>query len=175
MLDIVSFLSEPCAACAKAFFLFQSLAQCAQTQFCFSRALRSVRKLVFVFQEPCAGCASVFYFHFAFARRAQASFILETSLRSVRKPVLFLIRPCAECASLSLNPSFTERGAEHLKENNRSQEVNHDLREHAVNRQCPRLCWCELAAFVCPRIKFKCGCFLTSRKNCWLFLSKMKF
>ena len=24
-------------------------------------------------------------------------------------------------------------------------------REHAVNRQCPRLCWCELTAFVCSR------------------------
>lgn len=70
---------------------------------------------------------------------------------------------------------LTERGAEHLKENNRSQEVSHDLRKHAVNRQCPRLCWCELAAFVCSRIMFGCGCFLTSRKNCWLFLSKMKF
>lgn len=91
------------------------------------------------------------------------------------KPVRLFLSTFPALGKACFNFILIERGAEHLKENNRSQEVNHDLREHAVNHQCPRLCWCELAAFVCSRIMFGCGCFLTSQKNCWLFLSKMKF
>ena len=78
--------SRPCAVCANAILFFKSLAQRAQTCFCFSRALRSVRKRVLISFCLCATCASLFYFGNILAQRAQASFILETSLRGVRKP-----------------------------------------------------------------------------------------
>ena len=143
----VFIFQEPCPPWANVFSIFKSLARLGQTCFNFILLLPAPGKPVFISNCPCPRRASLFYFHFAFARVGQACF----------------------------NFILIERGAEHLKENNRSQEVNHDLREHAVNRQCPRLCWCELAAFVCSRIMVGCGCFLTSRKNCWLFLSKMKF
>ena len=101
---------------------------------------------------PCPPWANVFLFYFALARRGQTCFIFILPLPALGKRVLFSFCPCPRRANMFLfhfafartgqacfNFILIERGAEHLKENNRSQEVNHDLREHAVNRQCPRL------------------------------------
>jgi hypothetical protein len=78
---------------------FQSLAQRAQMRFCFSRALRSVRKRNFVFQEPCAACANEFSFFKRLAQRAQTCFDFILPLRDVRKHFIFQFRLCALRAS----------------------------------------------------------------------------
>lgn len=65
---------------------FQSLAQRAQMRFCFSRALRSVRKRVLISFCLCATCASLFYLGNILAQRAQACSVFVLPLRGVRKP-----------------------------------------------------------------------------------------
>ena len=82
------------------FWFLIGFARCGQVRFRFSRALRSVRKCVFVFQEPCAVCANAFLFFKSLAQRAQTRFCFSRGLRSVRKRVLISFCLCATCASL---------------------------------------------------------------------------